>query len=555
MYQDTTPGVRFEWLDPPPLVIPRRTDIAGFVGIAARGPLHEPVRIDGWTQFMTAFGSHIPESYLAYAVEGFFENGGATCWVIRVADPAAAAVAELDLYDAWGSAVLRLKATSEGTWGSTVIVTVSRTAPDRFTLTLRTDDGASELWRELSMDPADPRYVRALLNDDRTGSALVDVEDLSAAGTFADITPSERGRTLRRGVARLGGGARGVATLRPEHFSGEGAPPQEIWGLKGFETVDDVGIVAIPDLMTKPRQEPRTRTPRPPDCAITDAQPLLPPAVDYGPEFPPPFTSLQLTSLQNAVIGHCERQQDRVAILDPPLEATTPDAVVDWRGGFATSYAALYWPWLQRPDPLELDGLLRAVPPSGHVAGVYARGDRRIGVHKPPANEILEGVNDVTALADDAVHGDLNARGVNVIRTWNGLGIRVAGARTLLPEPGLRYVNVRRLLNMIEEAILEDTPWTVFEPNTGDLWREVDRVVRGFLDRLWRQGVLDGATGADAYSVTCDETTNPPEDVDLGRLTCRIGVQPPWPAEFVVVRIGRTDGGAEIIETAEAIGG
>jgi uncharacterized protein len=556
MYQDRTPGVRFEWLDPPPLVAPRRTDIGGFVGIAERGPLHEAIRVESWTQFTTVFGAHVPEGYLAYAVEGFFDNGGRICWVVRVADPDAAAPATLELFDARGSAVLRLVATSTGTWGGRIVVTVARTAPDRFALTLQTDDGASELWRNLTMDVSGQRYVSSLLNDEVTGSALVRVEDLSVPGAFPESTPSERGPTLRRGVARLRGGARGLATLRPEHLSGVGAPPAKTWGLRALELVDEVGVVAIPDLMAKPLLPPRTRPPRPPRCDAVEEEPLPPAPAEPAPEVPPAFDALQLSTLQGAIVDHCERLKDRVAVLDPPLAAATPDAAAAWRRDIVdTSYAALYWPWLRRPDPLRLEGLLRSVPPSGHVAGIYARGDLRVGVHKPPANELVEAINDVTAASDDVVHGTLNAEGVNVIRTWNGQGIRVAGARTLSRDGGLRFVNVRRLLTMIEEAFLEDTAWTVFESNGPELWREIDRVTQGFLDRLWRQGVLDGATAAEAYTVTCDETTNAPDDVAIGRLVCLVGVQPPWPAEFVVVRIGRTETATEIVETAGATGG
>jgi len=200
------------------------------------------------------------------------------------------------------------------------------------------------------------------------------------------------------------------------------------------------------------------------------------------------------------------------------------------------------------PDPLRLEGLLRAVPPSGHIAGIYARGDQRVGVHKPPANETLVAVNDVQPQIDDRAHAQLTDQSVNVIRYCNGRGIRVAGARTLSNDLNWRYVNVRRLMIMIEEAIDEATQWTVFEPNNQDLWRDIDRVARSFLDGLWRRGMLDGATAADAYDVRCDETTNPPEETNAGRVTCLIGVQPPWPAEFVVVRIGKTEGGTEIAE-------
>jgi phage tail sheath protein FI len=197
---------------------------------------------------------------------------------------------------------------------------------------------------------------------------------------------------------------------------------------------------------------------------------------------------------------------------------------------------------------LLLEGTLRSVPPSGHIAGIYAKGDRSVGVHKPPGNEELEGVKDVQIAIDDIAHGALNDVAINVIREYRGRGIRVAGARTLSSDAEWRYVNVRRLLIMIEEAIDEQTQWTVFEPNNPDTWRAIDRVSRSLLDRLWRRGMLDGATPGEAYSVRCDETTNPPAEIEQGRTTCEIGVLPPWPAEFVVVRIGKSQGGTEILE-------
>jgi phage tail sheath protein FI len=129
--------------------------------------------------------------------------------------------------------------------------------------------------------------------------------------------------------------------------------------------------------------------------------------------------------------------------------------------------------------------------------------------------------------------------------------VRVAGARTLTPPSSeWRFVNVRRLLIMIEEAIDEQTQWTVFEPNNRDLWSDIERVARSFLETLWHRGMLDGASPEEAFSVRCDESTNPPSETDVGRVICEIGVLPPWPAEFVVVRIGKTDGGTEIIEEA-----
>ena len=197
---------------------------------------------------------------------------------------------------------------------------------------------------------------------------------------------------------------------------------------------------------------------------------------------------------------------------------------------------------------MRLTGLVRPVPPSGHVAGMFARTDRLRGVHKPPANEVLEGAYDVSSHIDDGAHGRLNAEGINAIRIVPGRGTLVLGARTLSDDVRWRYVNVRRLFSMIEEALEGQMQWAVFEPNNRQLWRHIDRAVRGFLERLYRAGMLDGETSNEAYTVRCDDTTNPPENTDAGRVTCVIGVQPPYPAEFVIVRIGVTRSGIEIEE-------
>ena len=562
-----TPGVYFEWLDTrAPALVPLRTDIAGFVGISASGPVHTPVKVESMTQFTSVFGGHTPQGYLAYAVEGFFANGGQTCWVVRVADPAVAAPATFDLRDETGAPTLRLTASrrvvssdgerrtimSPGTSGKELTFLLSLVTRDRFTLILRLGN-AREIWRDLSLRPDDERNVERLINDGRSGSRLVMAENLFSPAGFPQNTPDPRSETLRNGAGRLAGGRDGLSSLVPGHFSGDGAPPDKPWGLATLEKVDEVSVVAMPDIMPKPRIEPQ-RKERPPDCRVLDQEPEPPAAPESPLEFPPAFNDVQISFLQSALITHCELLKDRVAVLDPRLDDLTPAQVLAWRTQFSSKYAALYFPWLLVPDPLQLSGRLRAVPPSGHVAGIYARSDRRVGVHKPPANEELEGVKDVRVGLDDLAHGDLNERAVNVIRAYSGRGVRVAGARTLSSDSEWRFVNVRRLLIMIEEAIDEQTQWTVFEPNNPDLWREIDRVARTFLNGLWRRGMLDGATSDEAYFVRCDETTNPPEQTDVGKLICEIGVQPPWPAEFVVVRIGKTEGSTELIEAGGTSG-
>jgi len=199
-------------------------------------------------------------------------------------------------------------------------------------------------------------------------------------------------------------------------------------------------------------------------------------------------------------------------------------------------------------DPLRLTANVRHIPPSGHVTGMIARVDRRRGVHKPPANETLEGVFDVREILDDQAHAALNDGLVNAIRPIPGRGVLVLGVRTLDPDVRWRYLNVRRLFTVIEETLDEQMQWLTFEPNSPRLWRDIDRAVRGLLERMYRAGMLDGATADDAYLVRCDASTNPEWETDEGRVTCLIGLQPPYPAEFVVVRIGVTRSGIQIEE-------
>lgn len=575
MFAYRTPGVRFEWLDvTTAAVLPYRTDIAGFVGIAARGPLHRPVRIESWNQFTSIFGAHTTQGFLAYAVQGFFANGGQTCWVVRAADPDWARCASLDIIaESFNGRKLRLTATSPGVWSHQLRVTVLLQGR-RFSLILRLPDGTQEVWRDLTLDEyeANPRgqepnkearFVEKLLNPlesdapdasspqstPPSGSQLVRAEVLSRSESGAQATLDIHSGDNERWLA---GGADGIWTLAPEHLSGNGAPADATWGLATLEKVPEIGIVAIPDIMPAPVRRPQRPKPRPLRCEVLDTVPEPPPyREEADPDHPPPFSEAQIRALQHDLVGHCERLKNRVAILDARVEDRSPQAVAGWRRAFDSAYAALYWPWVRMPDPLAAGGQLLAVPPSGHVAGIYARVDWQIGVHKPPANELIEAARDVTAIVDDVQHGYLNDKHVNVMRAYPGRGLRVAGARTLSSDPMWRYVNVRRLLIMIERAIETQSQWLVFEPNNPALWRDVERIIRAFLDGLWQRGMLDGATAAEAYSVTSDETSNTAGGTEMGRLVAEIGVRPPPPAEFVVVRIGKTESGTQILEGTE----
>lgn len=584
-----TPGVTFERPLSRPAIRRLRTDVAGFVGYARSGPLHHPVKVESWPEFTAVFGGHTVQGFLAYAVEGFFANGGRTCWIVRVADPAEARFAQLDLVNGLDDSLVgRLTATSPGRWAHGLALTAIGTSPSRLTLIIRrADDGSAgqESWPELELvDQDSERYVTRVLNDPNTGSRLVRVCPVVGAPLAARL-PVIEGRIQ---VRRPAGGADGLTTVTPEHFieSGPRRDPfdpcaglldgEQTWGLRALERIDEVSLVAIPDAIPKPRVDLERPEPPATDCSIVpcpDDPPVVEPFEPEPPELPTKFTPAQTDRLQRALIAHCELLRDRVAILDvPPNDdhgSRRPDEAVAWKqnGGFTSRWAAAYYPWLAVPDPLlqsvqraqtnATGSLLTFVPPSGHVTGVIARSDQQVGVHKPPANERLAGVEDLAYPLDDVRHGDLNSAGINALRFYLGRGLRVSGARTLDREPAQRYLNVRRLLIFIAESIDEQTQWTVFEPNDRRLWQQVDRVVRAFLLGLWRDGMLDGAKAEDAFHVVCDETSTPPEEIEAGRVICQIGVQPPWPAEFVIARIGIGEGGVELIDTAPgtSIGG
>ncbi len=267
-----------------------------------------------------------------------------------------------------------------------------------------------------------------------------------------------------------------------------------------------------------------------------------------------------------ALLSHCENLGDRVAILDPPEQ--TPDLTALTRPALAASeegegvepglrprtsdggYGAFYFPWLRIRDPLAPSQVVTA-PPSGHIAGIWARTDATRGVHKAPANEIVRGALGLTYYLSRAEQELLNPAGVNCIRLFRD-GIRVWGARTLAPSSSeWRYLNVRRLVNVIKESIIESTRWIVFEPNDPILWKSIRRDISAFLTLLWRDGALMGRSPQEAFFVKCDEETNPPEVIDAGRVVTLIGIAPVKPAEFVVFRISQFHGGAEV----ETVGG
>jgi len=250
------------------------------------------------------------------------------------------------------------------------------------------------------------------------------------------------------------------------------------------------------------------------------------------------------SAVQEAIKTHCEvKTQDRVAIFDSDEELENWN---DQAPGTApvpgtSNYAAYYFPWIQVFDPGSKTQIF--VPPSGHIAGIYARVDAQRGVHKAPANEVVVGALGLKYNISKNHQNGLNLQGINCIRDLNG-NIRVWGARTLGGDDNgeFKYISTRRLFNFLRESIDQGMQWVVFEPNNPELWAKITRNVNAFLTTVWSTGALFGNSAAEAFYVKCDEETNPPELREQGQVITEIGVAITKPAEFVIFRLGQWAG-------------
>ena len=246
---------------------------------------------------------------------------------------------------------------------------------------------------------------------------------------------------------------------------------------------------------------------------------------------------ITIPEVQMSLIAHCENLKSRFAVLDMPKDRKKTDELLEYRDMFDSHYAAFYHPWLQIFDPVSKKNML--APPSGSMLGIYARTDNTVGVHKAPANEVVRACTGLASNYNTAEQDLLNPKGVNLIRSFPGRGIRVWGARTATSNATWKYINVRRLFIYLEESIRVNTNWVVFEPNTEALWGRVKRTIEMFLASTWRSGALAGSSPSEAFFVEIGRSTMTQDDIDNGRLICVIGAAPVKPAEFVIFRIGQ----------------
>jgi len=485
------------------------TAVAAFVGFAPKGPFNTPTLVTNWSQYAQIFGEFEPDCYLGHAVYGYFMNGGGACYVVRVGGDRAGngeAKAAIGPSATLGTYRVSAKELPGGGTADDISVVVTDapegSSDDKFTLQVKRGGKVEETFEGVTFKRGKDNVVTAV----REKSKLITLEE---AVPTAQLSRPQAGEVA---LAAPPPAPAAPAEVAPEEYVGDAA---ERTGFGGLEAVEDVTMVAVPDLMGAYQRG----------------------AIDLE----------SVKAVQSAMIAHCELMGDRMAILDPP-PGLSPQQVKEWRtdqAGYDSKYAALYYPWIKVFDPAT--GVNRFIPPSGHIAGVWARNDNTRGVHKAPANEVVRGAVALETQLTRSEQELLNPIGVNCVRSFPGRGILVWGARTLSSDPAWRYLNVRRLFNYLQESILNGTQWVVFEPNDEALWARIRRTISAFLTMEWRRGALFGLTPDEAFFVKCDRETNPAESIDAGQVVCEIGVAPVKPAEFVVFRLAQMSGGTSLV--------
>lgn len=545
------------------------------------------------------YGGADQDNYLAHAVRGFFDNGGTKLYVTRIyeaadVDDPDSGKASLDLPQADSPPALTLRARFPGRGGEQRITFVLKASPNPlftsdngtvqrvsglregdavyidqagspnagvdpgvYDVVRRPDDSLAfadaagqistlndldleanhvfrlvvsvrvkrpgrfeneMVWPDLSPSPGSREGLLAVFTREPAGRGefltipfAIEIpaeQPITSAAELLDALLDGAAIDPRRSEQAVGytlaGGGDGNQPTADTYGGDDGG--QVKTGLRTFEDVDEISIVAAPGATANYTGDNQTRV-----RAI----------------------------VQNLII-HCEvRMRYRVAVIDAPNHQILSE-VRDFRGRFDSTHAALYYPWIKIADPLDPTGRRElTLPPSGFVAGIYARTDVLHGVFKAPANEVVLGAVGLETILNKAQQDILNPIGVNCFRFFENRGFRLWGARTISSDPEWKYISVRRYFAYLEHSIDKGTQWAVFENNNEALWKKVRETVSNFLVNEWRNGALLGTTLDEAFFVRCDRSTMTQLDLDLGRLICLIGVAVVKPAEFVIFRIGQ----------------
>ena len=511
------PGIYIEELPSGvhPIVGVSTSDTA-FVDWFPRGPVGVATRIASFDEFTRRFGGLDAQSTASYAVLQYFLNGGAVAWIVRIEldddDPATGA-----LEDSSNAAAINVTAKNPGAWGNNLRVAVTEVDASTVNIVVgEVDTQGDIIVREIhrNLSTTGDGIIRGV-----SGSRLISLADVAAntnAPDAAAATPTGEPAAATDYVSLTGGADAGVIDT-----DGTAADATAL-----RTAIDD----ALPALA---RIEP----------AVFNLL-CIPAASTLGDD---------LDDLVDAATAFCGAHQ-AFLVVDPPLgtDSDSAEHMGTWFAGTsapaASSNAAVYWPPLTMPDPLER-GRAKVIGPSGTVAGIYARTDATRGVWKAPAgiDAAIRGA-DLAVVVNDADSAVLNPIGVNALRTYPVVGNVVWGARTLVGADvradQWKYVPVRRTALFIEQSLSGGLKWVVFEPNDEPLWSQIRLNVGAFMQDLFRKGAFQGLTPRDAFFVRCDKDTTTQGDIDRGVVNILVGFAPLKPAELVVIQIQQMAGQA-----------
>lgn len=475
------------------------TPLPTFIGETRRGPTEFTI-VESWSQFNSVFGGFSVgggDSDLAYAVHNYFRLGAKACAIQRVVADAAA-LATINIVDRDATTpvdTLRVDAKTLGDWSNSVKVgIVDKIATEGIFDFLVYDGGDTstymvERYTDVSMDPANPRYLEKLVNSATRGSNYVRVTDLGSATAAPDNTPAA-------GTYDLTGGDYGVIA-EADYISG----------------VDAIDNSAASLLVNIPGEE--------------------------------------RVNVLNAALALAQGRKDSFVIIDPP-GGLDGDSVVAFAETLTeTSYGAVYWPWITVADAaVNRGGARKTLPPGGAVMGVFANNDAAIGPFKTPAGRgaRIPGVLELQDEPTQAELGFVNAGHVNALRTFPGDGTVVYGGRTLKRAGNDKYISLRRSMIYLNASLTELVSFAVFESNDETTWDIITEEVTRFLENFWNKGGLRGRTPEEAFFVVCDESNNPLQKVQEGILTVEVGVSLQRPAEFIVIKLGQFESGEITVE-------
>ena len=488
------PGVYVEeTLNPVQSVVgPNSTTIAAFVGEASRGGT-TPSLIQSWTEFVNVYGNYTDNAAnlaLPIAVNLFFQNGGAQCYINRTVGTGAAA-ATRTLFDRAGTPdeTLIVTARSVGTWGNNLNVSISNSATTGyFDLTVYRGGietaNIVERFTDLTMLYPDERFAVSLINNNSRWIVVTDANSSSTGTTKNPAVVSNQSLT---------GGLAGSAVTGTETLA----------AFQEFDTIESSLLFNAP--------------------GVVDA------------------------STVNTLIQYCQERTDAFLIIDG-LNDTVANQLTRAAAYTSSSYAAVYFPNIIITDPI-VPTSTSAANVGGAIAGLYASTDASRGVFKAPAglNTRIAGAVSVRTLTSTELDSLNSASApVNAIKFVQGSGIVVMGAKTLKPGYIDKYIPVRRTLIYLSKSLSDLTKFAIFEPNDSRLWRQIANTCSSFLTQFWAQGGLAGSTPGAAFFVKCDSTTNTQSKIDNGEVNLEVGVALQRPAEFVIIKIGQYDGGTTV---------